>query len=154
MRFGWLVLLAVGCDSTDDETDWIRFNADKDAIAVEVTADKALGPDVSEALYSTTGSNEIGMVTVSPGSGPVGTDHLVTIVVADDFQEVVGKVSVRPDGDRGSLTYDARQDSADHGYWVLTLTSQGSEGESRTDLFYLELYEEPVDSVDTDTEGT
>ncbi len=143
-------LLLTGC-SSDDEIIWLRFNAD-DAVQVEVTASDTLGDTVSGELYSTTGAVLVGSVVVDPGSGPVGTDHEVVVEVLDDWEELVGKVTVLTDsGERGTEEHELWRDSADHGLWVRTLTSAGSEGEQRTDSFSVRLWSEDEGAGDGDT---
>jgi hypothetical protein len=134
-------LLLAGCDGGDD-TSWARFNAD-DTVQVEVTASEDLGEAVSADLHSTTGARVVGSVVVDPGSGPVGTDHEVTVEVLDEWEDEVGRVTVRTDaGERGVEDHELWRDSADHGLWVRTLTSVGVEGEERTDTFSVRLWVE------------
>jgi hypothetical protein len=134
-----LLLSLIACK--DDEPEYSQFNG-TDVIEIEVTAADDLGESVEEILSSSTGTVDIGTVTVTPGSGPVGTDHDVLIDIDDDFEDLVVKATVVTDaGDRGDDEYELRQDSADHGVWVLTLTSLGAEGEERTDTFTIYLWQ-------------
>lgn len=104
-------------------------------------------------LHSTTGEVVIGSATVSPGGGPVGTTHDVVVVIADDYEEKVDRVSVRVDsGDRGEDEYDLERDSADEGYYKLSMVSVGDEGEVRDDTFTIKVWDEDDDS-DGDTAG-
>ncbi len=147
--FAILTLFALQIPSCEtDLTAWERFNANGDAITVEVTSGDELGDDVESELFSNTGAVSVGSVAVSPGSGPIGTDHVVTVVVVDEFQDTVGRVRVEAQSDRGLEKLDLVQDLADPGLWILTLTSSGVEGEVRTDSFGIGLYREvAADSV-------
>ncbi|MBT3221951.1 MAG: hypothetical protein HN348_22990 [Proteobacteria bacterium] len=139
MKTALLLLSLIACK--DDEPEYSQFNG-TDVIEIEVTAADDLGESVEEILSSSTGTVDIGTVTVTPGSGPVGTDHDVLIDIDDDFEDLVVKATVVTDaGDRGDDEYELRQDSADHGVWVLTLTSLGAEGEERTDTFTIYLWQ-------------
>lgn len=145
------LLLAAGCKKSD--TEWIRFNGESDDLSIEVTASADLGDEVSIELSSTTGTVVVGEAYVDPGSGPVGTDHELFVDVFDDYEEEVGLVTVITEsGERGEEEYELRQDSADHGHWVLTLTSLGEEGEVRTDTFTIALWSEEVVTVDESSE--
>lgn len=146
-----LPLLAACTDGND--RDWFLFNAEGDVIEVRVTAGAETGEAVSIDLHSTTGAVVIGSAVLDPGSGPVGTEHRLTVEVGDTWQEDVGRVAVSADsGERGVEQFELRQDSADHGFWVLDLTSAGSEGETRTDQLTVQLFqerpvEEPLDTA-------
>ena len=145
------VLLFLASCNKDEEVEYVRFNQDGDVLDIEVTADAELGAAVEVALLSTTGSVEVGIATVDPGTGPVGTDHDVLVEIDDEWQEVVGLVTLSADaGERGVETYTFRQDSADHGVWVLALTSLGDVGETRTDTLNFELWR----AADVDVEVT
>lgn len=142
-------LLPSSCANGDD--DDVRFNAD-DTIEVSITASTDLGEAVTADLHSTTGAVVIGTVTVDPGSGPVGTDHVVTVLVDDEFADEVDRADVLTDaGDRGIEEHSMVQDSAETGLWVRTLTSVGETGEARTDTFTIELWT-PDDGSSSDTD--
>ena len=139
MKTALLLLSLVACK--DKEPDYAQFNG-TDVIEVEVTAAEETGEAVEEVLSSSTGTVEVGKVTETPGSGPVGTDHEIIVEVEDDFEDIVVLATVVTDaGDRGDDEYELRQDSADHGVWVVTLTSLGAEGEERTDTFTIYLWQ-------------
>jgi hypothetical protein len=146
----WLpVGLGVSCN--DDDVVWVRFNGN-DSLEVQVTADEALGPPESTDLTSTTGAVLVGSASVDPGSAPVGTDHEVVVQIDDDYEETVGRVSVEVDaGARGIEEFDLRQDSADHGHWLLQVRSVGETGEERTDRFAFRLWvpDDSGDIIDT-----
>ncbi len=126
-----LILLA-GCESDEEET-YVQFNADDEALSVEVGAAEA-GEPSSITLHSTTGEIEIGTATVDPGSGPIGTEHTITVEIFNNYEHMVDRVSVRTDsGDRGEDEFDLRPDSADEGYYERALVSVGEDGEQRTD---------------------
>ena len=142
------VAVAVGgCDKNAEE--WSRFNAATDVLEIQVGAE--VGDPVTIDLYSTTGSNVVGQATVTPGSGPVGTDHEVTVLVADEYEDVIERVSVQSDaGDRGVEVHELVQDSAEHGLWWRILTSMGEEGETRTDTFEIQLWEPVAESTESE----
>lgn len=149
---GWIVaagLALAGCK--EDETVWVRFNGD-DAMQVAVTVEPP-GPPAIADLHSTTGSIVIGTATLDPGSGPPGTDHTLTLLVSDEYEDYVGRASVVVDaGPRGREEIELVQDSADHGLWWRVLTSVGGEGETRTDTFGFRLWSEEEAAI-TDTDA-
>jgi hypothetical protein len=67
----WLVLSLVACDE-ESETSWTQYNADGDQVEIEVGVPE-LQPEVSTILHSSTGQVEIGVASVDPGGGPVGS---------------------------------------------------------------------------------
>ena len=143
-----LVFLLAGC--TPDESPWSAFNGEGESVEVAVTASDDLGDPVSVDLFSTTGAVPVGTGTVNPGSGPVGTDHDVTVIVEEAFEGEVLRVTVETDaGDRGVDEHELIQDSAEHGLWWRSLTSSGEEGEERTDTFMFHLWS-PAEATDTD----
>ena len=136
--------IPLGCNK-DSVDEWVRFNAE-DTVSIELTAEPDLGLPVEGELRSTTGTTVLGTVWVDPGSGPVGTDHDIAVTVDEEHEAVVDRVTVLADaGDRGVDEYELRQDSADHGLWMVTLTSMGESGEVRTDAFEIALWEVVVD---------
>jgi hypothetical protein len=152
-----LGLMLLSSCKKDDEVTYVQFNQTGDIVEVLVTDGDALGDVVDVVLQSSTGTVDVGTASVDPGSGPVGTDHELMVVVDDQWQDVVTHVTVLAEaGDRGTEEYTLRQDSADHGVWVLTLTSLGAESESRTDSFTLQLWQSvdlPASVGPSDTDG-
>lgn len=143
-------MLVAGVAACGGGSEDVRFNAD-DQVTIEVVAGAELGDDVTVDLHSTTGSVTVGTATVSPGSGPVGTVHTVTIRVAEEFVDSIASTGVITDaGERGVEEVSLVQDSADHGLWWREITSVGVEGEERTDTFTFALY---TPAPDTDTNG-
>jgi hypothetical protein len=141
-----------GCKK-DEEVTYAQFNGDEDTLSVEVGAKKAL-PALSIELHSTTGEVIVGTAEVDPGGGPIGTEHAVVVIVADDYENVVDRVSIRTDsGDRGEDEFDLDVDSADEGYYKTTLVSVGEEGEIRTDTLTVRLWD-IEDDEDGDTTTT
>lgn len=135
-----LALLLMACKG-DDEVEYTQFNVDDDEVVIRVGADEVLDP-VSTVIRSTTGEVEIGSAVVSPGGGPIGTDHEVVIIVFDDYQDQVDRVSVRTlSPGRGEDEYDLIQDSADEGYYKLTITSAGEPDEKRDDTLTFRLWQ-------------
>lgn len=135
-----LALLLMACKG-DDEVEYTQFNVDDDELVISVGAEEVLDP-VSTVIRSTTGEVEIGSAVVSPGGGPIGTDHEVVIIVFDDYQDQVDRVSVRTlSPGRGEDEYDLIQDSADEGYYKLTITSAGEPDEKRDDTLTFRLWQ-------------
>lgn len=139
-----------GCNN-DNETTWTQYNASDNIVSIEVGA-----VDVMEAvtvtLTSNTGEVELGTGTVDPGGGPIGTEHKITVVVAEDYAPDIDRASVRLDaGERGEDEYDLDADATGEGYWVLSLVSVGDEGEARTDTLTFRLWTADEDTGGTDT---
>lgn len=127
-----LLLLLGACDTEEEET-YVQFNADDDTLSVDVGAAE-LGESSSIDLHSTTGEVVIGTATIDPSAGPIGTEHALVVVISDNYEHLVDRVSVRTDsGERGEDEYDLLGDSADEGYYKLIIVSVGAEGEQRTD---------------------
>jgi hypothetical protein len=144
-----LALGAAACNQ-DAEVLWDQFNATDDSVQIEVGIDEVLDP-VEIVLHSSTGEVEVGLATVDPGGGPVGTLHEVVVVVADDYADIVDRASIRTDsGDRGEDEYDLDQDSAEEGVYKLTIESDGAAGEVRTDTLTFRLWDEIVVEETTD----
>lgn len=150
-----LCLGILGCQQ-DEETVWVQFNATDDQLEVEITAAEDLGEAVSTELSSTSSTVVVGSASVDPGSGPVGTDHLVEVDVDFEWEDIIDRVSVRTDsGERGVDEYDLKRDSADHGHWWIELTSVGEEGEERVDVLTFRLWEQvAVEEAGTSTTTT
>ncbi|MFH1465967.1 MAG: hypothetical protein ABIO70_16390 [Pseudomonadota bacterium] len=149
---GWVAiaasLLGVEC-SKDEEPNWVQFNRDGDTLQVEVGVAEELDA-VRSVLISEWGV-EIGEATVSPGGGPIGTLHRVLVVVGDDWENEVGRVTVRIDsGERGIDEYELTSDAADEGTWGIEIESQGSEGEQRTDTLTFRLWYDDQESSSGD----
>lgn len=151
-----LGLLVVGSAcNRDDEIVYEQFNSEDDTIQVEVGVDEVLDAR-SELLYSSTGEVEIGVVTVDPGGGPIGTNHAVVVQIYNEdpyfWASEVDRVSVRtvPQDDARDIAedeYDLEKDSADEGFYKITLESVGEPGEVRTDTFSIRVWS--IDEVAT-----
>lgn len=142
---GVLCFLLAGCTAADD-VSWSQYNATDDSVTIEVGSAEVLEP-VSVDLTSNTGAVALGTGTVSPGGGPVGTLHTITVVVDDAYASDIGRVSARLDsGDRGEDEYDLDADATGEGYWVLELTSVGSADEVRSDTLTFRLWTDAEDS--------
>lgn len=149
--------LLVACNG-DDEISYVQFNSDSDLISVEVGVDELL-PAVTEDITSSTGEVAIGTVTIDPGGGPIGTNHDIVVVIGDDWEVQVDRVSVLPYPvsveDSGSFEYDLEQDSADEGYYKTILESVGAPGEVRTDTFAIRVWQaEDTERTDGTTDGS
>lgn len=151
---GLVLLFALtGCNK-DDEVTWTQYNADDNTVSIDVGAAE-VEPAVSVTLTSNTGEVELGTGTVDPGGGPIGTQHQATVVVSEDYASDIDRVSVRLDsGDRGEDEYDLDADATGEGYWVITLTSVGDEGETRTDSLTFRLWTSSTDTGGADTSDT
>ena len=147
-----LVLGLAACTPAEEIT-YAQYNAEDNVVDIEVGVETrmVLAEDgvtevpetVETVLTSSTGAVEIGLATVSPSAGPIGTTHTVSVVVADEFAGDIDRVTVLTDsGDRGDDDYALDRDSAGEGYWLLELESQGDEGEVRTDTLTIRLYQE------------
>ncbi|MEZ4319751.1 MAG: hypothetical protein R3F61_19705 [Myxococcota bacterium] len=141
-----LVFAIAGLFACDKKEELVvrPFNNEADTVQIEI-APGELGPPVTFDLTSNTGAVMVGTATVDPGRGPVGTNHLLLIEVFDDWEERIELATITSDGERGSEEYNLRQDAADPGFFDLTLTSLGAEGEARTDTWTITLWE-PVDA--------
>lgn len=136
---GWVVLLgAVACDQ---DPTWVRFNAEDDAIGLQITADSAVGPGAGVDLHSSTGTVLVGSVWVEPTSGPVGTAHELVLTVDAAFEDRVQRAEVEVASERGTHVFGFEQDSAEAGRWVLSVTSLGNAGEERVDTLTFGLWE-------------
>lgn len=135
------VLLLLACES-EEEAVWVQYNSGGESVEVQVGAAEVLDP-VQIPLTSSTGAVEIGVATVTPGGGPIGTIHDVLVEVYGDYDSDIDRVSVRTSsGERGEDEYDLSQDSAGDGFWLLQIESVGEEGEQRTDTLELRLWQE------------
>lgn len=157
-------LAASGCKS--DEITWVPFNLEDQTLVVQVLPEGSdVGDPVSLGLLSNLGRTDVGTASIDPGSGPVGTEHVIAVDVLDDFEEIVGRVTVgvNPeatkdlDGDgeiesRGSEEYELLQDSADLGAWQITVMSLGSTDERRDDTFTIVLWQPEELQVELGTE--
>ena len=135
-----------GCQETEESSD--QFNAAGETLSVSVGTNDLL-PSVERILHSTTGSVEIGRASVTPGGGPIGTEHQIQVEIFDEWEESVSSVELETEsGTRGTLQYALTSDSADQGLYMLVLESVGDEEETREDVFTFKLWtgETPEDS--------
>jgi hypothetical protein len=133
----------------DDKLEYAAFSSHDDVVHVKVGAGYLL-EDVSTEILSNTGINVVGEAMVSPGGGPIGTEHMLTATVSEENQYIVDRVSVEISSPhRPERELDLVRDSEDRGLFVLDLVSVGEEGESRTDIFNFKFW----DVVDDDDEG-
>lgn len=136
-----LGVCALSACNNDEEVKYQQINAEDDALTVLVGEPELLDP-VNTVVRSSTGEVEIGSAEVSPGGGPIGTDHEVVVIVFDDYQDLVDRVSIRTRSPgRGEDEYDLIQDSADEGYYKLTITSAGTDDEQREDTLTVRLWQ-------------
>src|SRR5688572_27344966 len=87
-----LVVLAA---CKDDDVDWIEFNKTGQTIVVEVLPEGSPeGEPITLELKSNLDLTVVGDATVDPGSGPVGTLHQVAVILDDEYEALVGRVTV------------------------------------------------------------
>ncbi|MBX2801196.1 MAG: hypothetical protein KTR31_26185 [Myxococcales bacterium] len=129
------------------------FNNDEGqdlVIAVGQTCEPEAG---TLTLTSSLGQRDVGTATVDPPCGPVGTTHELVVEVMEQWEDVVGRVTVTIDADpsidvdedgdlesRGEQEYVLERDSAAPVY-AISLQSQGIEGETRDDVFRVVLWQ-------------
>ncbi|MEM6927331.1 MAG: hypothetical protein AAF602_10395 [Myxococcota bacterium] len=155
----WLWLLACG----SDEVEPALFNAEEQDITVLVRTEcteSELAP-AELVLLSNVAELEIGRADVTPGCGPVGTMHVLTIQLFDDQEALVDEAQVVTvpesvsdlDGDgenepRDRSTYTLDRDLSDPGFFDVELTSLGAPGEERDDRFRIRLLTFPPEDDD------
>ena len=149
-----ICLLGLACGDEED-SNYTQFNALDDAISVEVGTTE-LGTEQIIELHSSTGQVVIGSATLSPGSGPVGTEHQLVVIVDNTWEAQVGQVRLEVDsGERGLEDFILNRDSADPGYHIIDIVSVGEENETRTDTFTIQLMsDEETTSTSADTGAT
>ena len=142
MRSSFLLsLLVLGACSEDAEVAYDRFNATGEGFDV-VVGTSELGEMVSIELLSSTGAITIGQASIDPDSGPSGTLHLVEVEIAEDYVQQVDRVSVEIDaGERGVQTIDLLADSAAESLYRLDIESFSEEGEERTDVIEIQVWD-------------
>lgn len=152
-----LALPLVASTCSEVEIAYDQVNQSSDALTVEVGVPDELDP-VEGDLSSNTGAVVVGVASVAPGGGPVGTVHGLTVVVDDAYQDQVDLVRVVAQADgRDDRTFDLTQDAFDEGIWVTELESFGADDEVRTDTLSIQLLDvsgdddEPAVSDDTGT---
>ncbi|MEE2749927.1 MAG: hypothetical protein VX519_00735 [Myxococcota bacterium] len=148
-------LLACPADENDG---YEAFGSQDDAVHVRVGVSE-VQPDESTELHSNTGEHVVGEGWVSPGGGPSGTEHQVSVRLTEDASYVVDRVSLNLySPGRSERELDMVRDQLDRSLFLLDLVSVGEEdGLSRTDVFTFKLWdladdEDPALSSDTSTE--
>ena len=146
IRLFGICLFGLGCGEESD-SDLDQFNATTDAFNVSIAPDADLTPQEIE-LRSSTGQVVVGTALITPGGGPVGTEHQIVVEVADTWQGQVEEVIVSVDsGDRGIEEFTLKRDSADPGYHQIDIVSVGEEGEVREDTFTVKLFANETQST-------
>jgi len=146
IRLFGICLFGLGCGEESD-SDLDQFNATTDAFNVSIAPDADLTPQEIE-LRSSTGQVIVGTALITPGGGPVGTEHQIVVEVADTWQGQVEEVIVSVDsGDRGIEEFTLKRDSADPGYHQIDIVSVGEEGEVREDTFTVKLFANETQST-------
>ncbi len=159
---GLAALFVVACNNGDD-IEWVQFNTSGDTLLVGVGTAEAVsqssrcedtpglcdGLEGCICLRSSLEAHDVGTAVIDPTFGPVGTRHLLSVEVLDDYEDIVQRVTVIASSERGEDELELRQDSADPGSWRVELESLGEPSESRTDTLEIRLYEpEGVFSAD------
>ncbi|MCP4807542.1 MAG: hypothetical protein GY913_19655 [Proteobacteria bacterium] len=155
MGLALLALPLVASTCTEAEVAYEQVNDASDALTVEVGVADELEA-VQADLTSNTGAVVVGVASVSPGGGPVGTIHTVSVVVDDAYEDQVDLVRIVASADkRDDREFDLTQDAFDEGIWVMEIESFGGADEVRTDTLGIQLLDvtgdddEPVVSEDT-----
>lgn len=139
--FALFGVLFIACDESSEDS-YNLFNSDTDQFEVSIGIEEETEVETLD-LHSSTGQVIVGTATLSPGGGPIGTEHQLVIEVENTWETDVTQVILMIDsGDRGTKEYVLDRDSADAGYHQIDIQSVGEEGEVRTDLFTIQLYAE------------
>lgn len=155
----WWWLVACGSEDVVPEL----FNAEDQDLTVLVQpdcTDDELAPAII-TLVSNVAGRRIGEAEVSPGCGPVGSQHELTVEVFNDWEELVDEARVISipesvsdlDGDgnneaRDRATYSLERDSADIGLFAITLESLGARDETREDRWRVRILTFPEETDD------
>jgi hypothetical protein len=141
-------VLLLGACSQEEENIYDRFNGSNDVIEVQVGAEE-IGSLAVIDLNSSTGAVVIGSASIDPDAGPSGTVHLLEVAILEEYIHQVDKVSVEIDAaDRGIQSYDLQADSADESLYRLEIESVADEGETRTDILEVQVWD-----ISGDTDG-
>ena len=126
--------MSTGVGGDEEDSNYIQFNSPDDAFIVEVgTAE--LGEEQLIELHSSTGQVIVGSATLSPGSGPVGTEHQLVVIVII-LGKLVEQVRLEVDsGERGLEDRYFKSRFCRPGYHTIDIVSVGEENETRTDTF-------------------
>lgn len=151
IRLFGICLLGLGCGEETEE-NFTQFNATTDTLTVSIAPDAVETPTEIE-LRSSTGQVIVGTALLTPGGGPVGTEHQLVVEVSDTWQGQVEEVVISVDsGDRGVEEFTLKRDSADPGYHQIDIISVGDEGEIREDIVTIQLFandSQPSEETDT-----
>ena len=151
IRLFGICLLGLGCGE-ETEQEYSQFNATTDTLTIMIAPDADNSPAEIE-LRSSTGQVVVGTALLTPGGGPVGTEHQLVVEVADTWQGQVEEVVISVDsGDRGVEEFTLKRDSADPGYHQINIISVGDEDEVREDIMTIQLFAndtQPVNGSDT-----
>jgi hypothetical protein len=151
----WMIqslFILAACD-VESEDEYERFNSMDDAVTISVGVEEPLAP-IELELMSSTNEVGVGVVSIDPGGGPIGTEHLVRIEVYSEYAHRVDRASVEIHSDqRGVRGEDLIADSAAEGVFRLSLVSYGEDGEIRDDTFQIQLWDviNDDDQLDTST---
>ena len=145
---GLFGVLLLACQESEED-NYNLFNAETDQLEVSVGIEEESEAQTIE-LHSSTGQVIVGTATLTPGGGPVGTEHQLIVEVENTWEtEVTRAVLIIDSGERGEKEYVLNRDSADAGYHQIDIQSVGDVGEVRTDTFTIQLYAEEGSTVNT-----
>ena len=150
------LLFLVACKS-DTDPEWIQFNAEGDSLSVFVGQEAPTGDASCEEgvactdLHSIVEGLIIGAASVDPISANAGSEHHFVVVVADEWEGLIDRVSVEVDSERGEQSFDLVRDRANLGAWGLTLESEGRPAEQRIDIWTVRLWEDLNENAATGT---
>jgi hypothetical protein len=144
-----LVFLCVSC--TDDaEVTYEQFNASDEDLIVAVGDEVGAVQEI--VMFSNTGTVEIGVGSVDPDSGPVGTVHTIEVSIYDSWAHMVDGVDISvSSSERVEQEFSLVSDSAEEGLYRLEITSAGYEDEARTDTITLLVLDIVGDADESDT---
>ena len=141
------LVFLVACNS-DADPEWIQFNAEGDSLSVYVGQEAPTGDANCEEgvacadLHSIVEGLIIGTASVDPSSADSGAEHHFVVVVADEWEGLIDRVSVEVDSERGEQSFNLVRDRANLGAWGLTLESAGRLSEQRIDIWTIRLWED------------
>ena len=150
------LLLLLGCQADTDD-GYVAFGAQDDLVNVRVGVSDLMD-DAFTDLHSNTDAHILGEGRVSPGGGPGGTEHHVTVRLTEEASYIVDRVTLNLySPGRSERELEMVRDHLERELFSLDLISVVEEGSSRTDVFTFKLWdleddEDPAISSDTATE--
>ena len=87
------VLTLLACEEIE-EVSFSQFNQAEDHLVVSIGSETL--PDTEISLYSSTGIVEVGTASISPGGAPAGTQHTLTVLIDDTYEDCLLYTSPSP----------------------------------------------------------